>query len=157
MRKPLAEKNYSLTLSAADLLVPGQENSVKKSVVKGLDLFSAAMGKQAPGIEDVEMSSLSAAFRLDNSLLSLTDIALRTNFIGIDAGITIDGPAGKADAALEAAIGSSRLKMSASGPLTAPEIKPLLSGTLSARFKRALAEIEGSLLQIFPVTLGPGI
>jgi len=152
LRKPLAEKNYSLTVSAEKLLIPGRENSVKNSVSKSLDLFSSAMGKPAPKIEDIEMASLAAAFRLDNSVLSVKDIALRTNFINLDASISIDGPAKEADASLEAGIGSNKLKMSASGPLAAPEIKPLLSATLSARFKEALAGIEKSLLKIFPVT-----
>ena len=152
LRKPLADKNYSITVSAENLLVPGHENSIKAAVSKGLDLFSSAMGRPTPKIEDIEMSSLNAAFRLDNSVLSVRDIALRTNFIDLDAAISIDGPAKKADASLEADIGSNKLKMSASGPLAAPEIKPLLSATLSARFKEALAGIESSLLKIFPVT-----
>ncbi|OGS13640.1 MAG: hypothetical protein A2285_07385 [Elusimicrobia bacterium RIFOXYA12_FULL_57_11] len=155
LRKALAERNLSANLRAEKLLVPGRENSIRNSVAQGLDLFSSAMGRPAPRIEDIEMASLAAAFRLDDSVLSVRDIALRTNFLALDAGISIYGPAGTADAFLDADIGPSKLKMSASGPMSAPEIKPLLSATLSRKFKKSLAEIEASLLTLFPVTL-PG-
>jgi len=150
--KPLAEKNYSINVTAGRLLVPGRENSGRDSVAKGLALFSAAMGKPTPKIQDIEMSSLKAAFRLDDSVLSVNKIALRTNFMNLDAGISIDGPAGKADAELEADIGTNKLQMSASGPIANPEIKPLLSSTLSGKFKASLAGIEQWLLKLFPVT-----
>jgi hypothetical protein len=152
LRKPLAEKNYTFTVSAEKLLVPGQENSVKAGVSKGLDLFSSAMGRPAPKIEDIEMASLNAAFRLDNAVLSVKDIVLRTNFLNLDAALSLDGPAKTVDASLQAEIGSNKLKMFASGPLASPQIKPLLSSTLSGKFKDALAGIERSLLKVFPVT-----
>ncbi|HNW43718.1 MAG TPA: hypothetical protein PKI19_04385 [Elusimicrobiales bacterium] len=153
LRKTLAEKNYSINLTAEKLLVPGLENSVKDSVSKGLAMFAAAMGKPEPKIDDIEMSSLKVSFKLDDSVLSIGDIALRTNFMNLDSGISINGPAGTADASLEAEIGANKLKMSASGPMTNPEIKPLLASTLAAKFKQSLAEIEAALLQLFPVTL----
>ncbi len=152
LRKPLAEKNYTGTFSAAGLVVPGQENSARDGVSRGLALFSAAMGKPAPKIEDIEMSEFSAAFRLDNSAVSVKDLKLRTNFLTLDASLAIDGPSRTAQAGLSAEIGASRLAMSASGPLKDPEIKPLLSATLSAKFKEALAGIEAGLLKVFPVT-----
>ncbi len=152
MRKPLADKNYSASIEAENLLVPGQENGARDAVSKGLSLFSSAMGRSAPKIDDIEMRSLSAAFRLNDSFLSVSDIALRTNFMDLDSGITINGPARTADVSLEALIGSSKLKLAASGPIKAPEIKPVLSDTLSAKFKEALAGIEASLLKTFPVT-----
>ncbi|MDO8804720.1 MAG: hypothetical protein Q7R35_09810 [Elusimicrobiota bacterium] len=152
MRKPLAEKNYTASLAAEKLVIPGQETSIKDGVSKALALFSAAMGRSAPKIEDIEMSSLSAAFRLDNSALALSDLALRTNFMNLDAGLAIDGPAKTAEASLDAAIGSSRIKMSASGPMSSPQIKPMLSATLSTKFREALTDIETSLLKRFPVT-----
>ncbi|OGR42892.1 MAG: hypothetical protein A2X35_09670 [Elusimicrobia bacterium GWA2_61_42] len=152
LRKTLAEKNYSVTVVAEKLVVPGQENSVKAGVSKGLALFSSAMGRSAPKIDDIEMASFGAAFRLDNSLLSVKDIALRTNFLNLDASLSIDGPAKTAEASLDADIGNNKLKMSASGPMGSPEIKPLLSATLSAKFKEALANLETGLLKIFPVT-----
>jgi len=152
MRKPLAEKNYSAGLRAENLVVPGQENAARDGVSKGLQLFSSAMGRSAPKIEDIEMRSLGAAFRLNDSILSVSDIALRTNFMDLDAGMTINGPEKTAAASLEAVIGSNKLKMAASGPMKAPEIRPVLSDTLSARFKDALTGIETSLLKTFPVT-----
>ena len=152
LRKTLAEKNYSVTVVAEKLVVPGQENSVKAGVSKGLALFSSAMGRSAPKIDDIEMASFGAAYRLDNSLLSVKDIALRTNFLNLDASLSIDGPAKTAEASLDADIGNNKLKMSASGPMGSPEIKPLLSATLSAKFKEALANLETGLLKIFPVT-----
>ena len=152
LRKPLADKNYYVTVSAERLLVPGRENSVRDSVSKGLNLFSSAMGRAAPKIEDIEMASLNAAFRLDDSRLSVRDITLRTNFIDLDAAISIDGPSKKADASLEAGIGGNKLKMTASGPLSDPRLEPLLSATLSDKFKEALAGIESWLLKTFPVT-----
>ncbi len=152
MRKPLAEKNYSAGLKAENLLVPGHENAARDGVAKGLELFSTAMGRPAPKIDDIEMRSLSAAFRLNDSELSVSGIALRTNFMDLDSGITINGPAGTADASLEALIGANKLKMAASGPMNAPEIRPVLSDTLSAKFKEALLGIEASLLKTFPVT-----
>ena len=152
MLKPLAQRNYSATLTAENLVVPGQENAARDGVSKGLELFSSAMGRSAPKIEDIEMRSLSAAFRLKDSALSVSDIALRTNFMDLDSGITINGPAKTADASIEAVIGSNKLKMAASGPMSAPQIKPVLSDTLSTKFKDALAGIEASLLKNFPVT-----
>jgi hypothetical protein len=152
MRKPLAEKNYTVSFNAGKLFIPGQETSIKDGVSKSLALFSAAMGKSAPRIEDIEMSSLSAAFRLDNSALALKDLALRTNFIDLDAGLAIDGPAKTAEASLDAAIGANKIKMSASGPMSSPVIRPQLSDTLSAKFKEALVSLERGVLNTFPVT-----
>jgi hypothetical protein len=152
MRKPLGEKNYSASVAASGLVLPAQENAARDGVARGLELFSAAMGRTVPGIEDIEMGSFAAAFRLDDSVLSVKDIVLRTNFLELDAALTIFGPQRKADASLKAVVGDSKLEMSAVGPLDAPRIKPLLSSTLAARFKSALAAAENSLLRIFPVT-----
>ncbi|MBI5744432.1 MAG: hypothetical protein HY952_07780 [Elusimicrobia bacterium] len=152
MRKPLAEKNYSASFSAQNLLVPANGNQVRDGVAKGLDLFSAAMGRSAPRIGDIEASSLSAAFLLNDSALAVKDIALRTNFMDLDARLAIAGHVKTADASLKASIGSSKLEMSASGPMNAPEIKPLLSSTLSSKFKTALNGLEEDLLKLFPVT-----
>lgn len=152
LRKPLADKNYCASLTAEKLFIPGQENSVKDGVAKSLALFSAAMGRPVPKIEDIEMSSLKAAFKLDNSALAFKDLALCTNFMDLDAGLSIDGPARTAEASLSAAIGPNKIKMSASGPMAAPRIMPALSATLSASFREALAGIEKSLLKSFPVT-----
>jgi len=152
LRKPLAEKNYAVSVSAERLLLPAQESAARDGVAKGLALFSAAMGKPAPKIEDIEMESFGAAFRLDDSELAVKDIALRTNFLTLDAALAIDGPAKTADARLKAEIGSSKLELSASGPLNNPELKPLLSATLSAKLKEALLAAENGLLKIFPVT-----
>lgn len=152
IRKPLAEKNYSVSVAAAGLLLPAQESAARDGVARGLELFAAAMGRPVPRIEDIEMSSFAAAFRLDDSVLALKDVALRTNFMDLDAALTIFGPRREADASLKVAIGSNKLEMSAAGPLRAPRIEPLLSSTLSARFKSALAAAENSLLKLFPVT-----
>jgi len=152
MRKPLGEKNYSVSVAAAGLVLPAQENAARDGVARGLELFSAAMGRTVPKIEDIELSSFTAAFRLDDSVLAVKDIALRTNFMELDAALTIFGPQRKADASLRAVVGDSKLEMSAAGPLGAPRVKPLLSSTLTARFKSALAAAENSLLRIFPVT-----
>lgn len=152
MRKPLAEKNYSASFSAEGLRVPSHGNKVRDSVAEGLAMFSAAMGKPAPKIEDIEISSLKAAFSLDDLRLSVKGVELRSNFLELDSSITIFGPEKKADAALKAAIGANRLEMTAAGPMAAPRIKPLLSSTLSSKFKGALASLEAGLLKIFPVT-----
>ena len=152
MRKPLAEKNYTASVSAGRLLLPAQESAARDGVARGLALFSAAMGKPAPKIDDLEMESFGAEFRLDNSALAVRNIALRTNFLSLDASMAINGPAKTAEAGLKAAIGSNKIEMSASGPMARPEIKPLLSATLSARFKEALNDIERGLLKLFPVT-----
>lgn len=151
MRKPLAERNYTASLSAAGLTVPAQENSVRDSVAKGLDLFSSAMGRPAPKIEDIEMSSLKGAFSLNDSLLALKDLQLRTNFMDLDAALAIDGTKASADASVDAAIGTNKIKMSAAGPMAAPELRPVLSATLSEKFKEALGGIEKALLKSFPV------
>ncbi|MDD5208379.1 MAG: hypothetical protein PHV36_03265 [Elusimicrobiales bacterium] len=152
LRKPLADKNYSIALNAEKLLIPGQETSIREGVSKGLALFSAAMGRTAPKIEDIEMSSLTAAFRLDNSALALKDLELRTNFMDLSAGLAIDGPAKTAEAGIDAAIGSSRIKLSASGPMASPRLMPALSATLAGKLKEALANAENGLLKLFPVT-----
>ncbi len=152
LRKPLADKNYAAAITAEKLFIPGQENSIKNGVSKSLALFSAAMGRPTPEIEDIEMSSLSASFRLDNSALAFKDVALRTNFMDLSAGLAIDGPAGTASASIDAAIGANKIAMSASGPLASPEIEPVLSSTLAARLKEALRDVENALLKLFPVT-----
>lgn len=152
MRKPLAEKNYSASVSATGLLLPAQESAARDGVASGLALLSAATGKPAPKIEDIEMEKLEAAFRLDDSRLAVKDLALRTNFLSLDAALAIDGPAGTADASLKAEIGQNRLDLSASGPLKNPQLKPLLSATLSEKLKAALLDAENSLLKVFPVT-----
>lgn len=152
MRKPLPERNYSVSASASGLLIPAQEGKARSAVTGGLKLFSTAMGKPVPKIEDIEAGAVSASFRLDDAVLSLKDLTLRSNFMDLDASISINGPAKKADAELKAKIGSSKLRMSASGPMDRPKIKPLLSATLTTRFKAALADIERALLKIFPVT-----
>ena len=152
IRKPLAQKNYQASLTAEHLLVPANGNKARDAVAEGLKLFSAAMGRSAPKITDMEMSSLSAAFSLDDSVLAVKDVSLRTNFLDLDAGLSINGPAKTSDTSLKVLIGQNKLEMSASGPLAAPEIKPLLSSTLSASFKAALAGAQASLLKIFPVT-----
>lgn len=152
MRRPLAEKNYSASVSAGGLLVPAQEGSMRGAVAGGLKLFSAAMGKPAPEIEDLEVSGFAAAFSLNSGRLAVKDISLRADFLELDAALAIDGPAKTAEAELKAAIGGSKLSMSASGPIKNPKIKPLLSDTLSEKFKQALAGAENALLRIFPVT-----
>jgi len=152
MRKPLGEKNYSVSVNAEGLLLPAQENALRDDVARGLQLFSAAMGRTVPEIEDIEVKNFAAAFRLDDSVLAVKDITLRTNFMDLDAALTIFGPRREADASLKAAIGKNKLEMSAAGPLGAPRITPLLSATLAARFKSALAAVENSLLKLFPVT-----
>ncbi len=151
LRKPTAEKNYSVTASASGLVVPAQESPVRDGVAGALRLFASAMGRPAPEIEDIEVSELNAAFRLNDSLLRLDGLKLRSNFMDLDAGIAIDGPAASAEASLDAAIGNNKIKMSAAGPLASPEIKPVLSATLSAKFKEALDGIEKALLGRFPV------
>jgi hypothetical protein len=152
LRKPLAEKNCSASLEAEGLVVPAQENSARDQVSKGLELFSAAMGRSAPKIEDIEMPSLKASFSLAGLKLAFRDLSVRTNFMDLDASLSLDGPAKTAYAALDAAVGPNRIKMSASGPMTAPEIRPALSDTLSGKFKEALSGMENALLRIFPVT-----
>jgi len=152
LRKTLAEKNYSVSLSAENLFIPGQETPIKDKVSGALSLFASAMGKAAPRIEDIEMPSLRAEFLLDDSVLAFKDLQLRTNFLELDAGLSMNGPKGTAEASLDLAIGPNKIKMSASGPLSSPELKPLLSDTLSRKFKASLADIEKSLLRTFPVT-----
>lgn len=152
LRKPLAEKNYTVTVSAENLLLPAQESAARDGVARGLELFSAAMGKSAPKIEDIEMKSFGAAFRLDDSSLAVKDIKLRTNFLSLDAALAINGPARTAEAGLKAEIGANVIELSAAGPIKNPEIKPLLSATLSKKLKEALAAAEGALLKLFPVT-----
>ncbi len=152
VRKPLAEKNYSLSLEAEQLLIPGAENSVRAGVSKGLELFSAVAGRTAPKIEDIEVPELKAALTLKDSVLYVKDVSMRANFLNLDASLRIDGPAKKADAEVKAETGGHSLGLSASGPMSAPEIKPLMSSALAARLKDALAGIESGLLKFFPVT-----
>jgi len=110
------------------------------------------MGKQAPKIEDIEISSFKGAFRLDDNKLAVKDLELRTNFMDLDGKIEIDGPAKTADAGLNLNIGSNKIELAATGPMAEPVIKPALSVTLSSKFKEALAGLEHSLLARFPVT-----
>lgn len=152
MRKALAEKNYSFDLSAENLLVPAQENSMRDSVTEYLQMFSSAMGKPAPRIEDIEMASLKGSFRLDDNKLAVKDLALRTNFMDLDGKLELDGPAKTAEAGLNLNIGSNKIELAASGPMAEPVIKPALSITLSSKLKEALAGLEKSLLARFPVT-----
>ena len=152
IRKPLPEKNYSVAAAASGLLIPAQEGNARAAVADGLKLFSAAMGKPVPEINDIEAGAISGSLRLDDSVLSLKRLTLRSNFMDLDASMSLDGPEKKSDATLKIAIGGSKFEMSAAGPLNDPRIKPLLSHTLSIKFKSALAGLQTSLLKIFPVT-----
>ncbi|MDA8242550.1 MAG: hypothetical protein M0025_00305 [Elusimicrobia bacterium] len=152
IRKPLAERKYTASISAQNLLIPSSEGTARKRVAESLKLFSAAMGKPAPAVEDVEVRAISAGFSLDDSVLSLKDVLLRSNFIDLDASLSIYGSSAAANARLEAAVGDNRLALSASGPLARPRIEPTLSDTLSARLKSGLQAAEKFLLDIYPVT-----
>ncbi|MBI4352009.1 MAG: hypothetical protein HY550_11265 [Elusimicrobia bacterium] len=152
LRRPVADKNYCATLTAEKLFIPARENSMRDGVSKSLALFSAAMGRPVPKIEDIEMSSLKAAFKLDNSAIAFSDLALCTNFMDLNAGLSIDGPGRTAEASLDAAIGANKIRLSASGPMASPRILPALSATLSASFRRSLLALENRLLETFPVT-----
>ena len=152
MLKPLAEKNYDLSVRAEGLLIPAQEGSARARVAEGLQLFSRAMGRPVPEVDDVKLNSLKAAFALDNSVIALKGVELRSDFISLDAALTIFGPPRKADAELKAEIGGSKFSLSATGPMDKPRIKPLLAATLDAKFRTALADIENYFLKIFPVT-----
>ncbi|MDA8131687.1 MAG: hypothetical protein M0011_09315 [Elusimicrobia bacterium] len=152
IRKPLGEKKYTASISAQNLVVPASEGTARKRVAESLKLFSAAMGKPAPTVEDVEVRTISAGFSLDDSVLALKDILLRSNFMDLNASLSIDGSSATANAQLEAAIGDNRLSLAASGPLRKPKIEPLLSQTLSTKLKNGLMAVEKFLLDIYPVT-----
>lgn len=152
IRKPLAEKNYSVDVEAAGLLVPALGGAASAKVSDAMHLFGRITGKPLPVVEDYRADSFKASFSLDDSRLALKGLELRTNFISLDAALAIDGPARTADAAFKADLNGSRLDLSASGPLASPVIKPLLSATLDAKLKESLLAAENSLLKLFPVT-----
>ncbi|MHB0995480.1 MAG: AsmA family protein [Elusimicrobiales bacterium] len=152
IRKPLAERNYSVTVEAGGLLVPKLGSAASARVSDAMNLFSRITGKPLAAVEDYEADSFKASFSLDDSRLELKDLALRANFISLDASLAIDGPARTAQAGLKADLGKTSLDITASGPLDRPVIKPLLSSTLDAKLKEALLAAEKSLLKIFPVT-----
>lgn len=153
LRKPLAEKNYSVSAAAEGLLVPSLGGAAGAGLSDGMTLFARIMGHPAPQpVEDYKVSSFKAAFALRGSRVAVKDLEFRSNFIDLGASLSIDGPAKTADAALKAVIARDKIELSASGPLDKPAIKPLLSATLETRLKAALASLERSLLNIFPVT-----
>jgi hypothetical protein len=152
MRKPLAEKNYSVSVDADGLLIPVLGAAASEKVSDAMGLFSRITGKPLPPVEDYEVSSFKAAFSLHDSRLAFRDVSLRSNFISVDAALAIDGPAKAAEAGFKADLNGSRLDLSAAGPLGRPVIKPLLSATLEAKLKEALEAMENSLLKLFPVT-----
>ncbi len=152
IRKPLAERNYSVTAEAGGLVVPKLGSDASARVSDAMNLFSRITGKPLPVVEDYEADSFKASFFLDDSRLELKDMALRANFISLDASLAIDGPARTAQAGLKADLGKTSLDITASGPLDRPVIKPLMSATLDAKLKEALLAAVNSLLKIFPVT-----
>lgn len=152
IRKPLAEKNYSVAVEAEGLLVPTLDSAASARVAEAMQLFSRITSKPLPVVEDYRVSSFRAAFALDDSRLALKDISLRAGFISLDAALAIDGPAKTAEAGLKAELSGSKLDLSASGPIGSPAVKPLLSHTLDAKLKEALLAAERSLLKLFPVT-----
>jgi len=153
LRKPLAEKNYSVSVSAEKLLAPTLDSSASARIAEAMYLFCRIMGRPAPPVvEDYELHSLNAGFTLNDSKLSFKDVSIKTNFMDLDAALGIDGPAKTADARLKADIGGNKLELSAAGPLKNPELKPLLSATLAEKLRAALFGAEDSLLKIFPVT-----
>lgn len=152
IRKPLAEKNYAVSVEAAELLVPTLGSAAGAKVTEAMQLFSRITSKPLPPVEDYRVSSFKAALALDNSRLALKDIALRSDFISLDAALAIDGPAKTAEAGLKAELSGSKLDLSASGPIGSPAVKPLLSYTLDAKLKESLLAAERSLLKLFPVT-----
>ncbi len=152
MRKPLAEKNYSVAAAAEGILVPSLDSAASEKVSEAMLLFSKITGKPLPPVEDYRVDSLKASFYLNDSKLAFRDVSLRTNLISLDAALAIDGPAKTAEAALKAELNGSKLDLSASGPLYKPQLRPLLAATLDAKLKEALRGAENSLLKVFPVT-----
>lgn len=142
MRSKTREKNYSARLEAENLYIPGSENSARQTLTKGLELFSAVMGKPVPRIYDIEVQRLKAAFSFRNSAISFKDIKLDSNFINLSADLAFDSAARSVNSRLEAKIGPNGLKLAAIGPLARPEITPALSTTLNGKLTAALKSLN---------------
>ena len=149
MRSTTAEKNYSATLEAERLFIPGSENSVRRTLTGGLELFSAVLGKSVPRIEDIEVQKVKAAFSLKNSIISLKEIDIDSNFLNLKADLAFDGAARSTESRLEAKLGPNELKLAAIGPLARPEITPEFSETLNKQLASALRSLSELLFNYF--------
>ena len=149
IRSKTKEKNYSARLEAENLFIPGSENSGLKTLTKGLEFFSAVMGKPVPRIEDIEAQKLKAVFSLKNSVISLKDIKIDSNFLNLNADLAFDSAARSTESRLEARIGPNKLKFAAVGPLAGPEITPELSTTLNEKLTSALKSLNELLFNYF--------
>lgn len=155
MRSETKEKNYSARLEAENLFIPGSENSGLKTLTKGLELFSAVTGKPVPRIEDIEAQKLKAAFSLKNSVISLKDIKIASNFLNLNADLAFDSAARSTRSRLEAQIGPNKLKFAAVGPLARPEITPELSTTINEKLTSALNSLNKLLFSYLRPPGGP--
>lgn len=149
MRSKAGEKNYSARLEAEKLFIPGSETSAKRTLTGGLELFSAVMGKSVPRIEDIEVKDIKAAFSLKNSVISLKNIEIDSNFLNLKADLAFDGAARSTESRLEAKSGPNELKLTAIGPLARPEITPVFSETLNKKLVSALNSLSELFFSYF--------
>ncbi|HAH31912.1 MAG TPA: hypothetical protein DCL44_06320 [Elusimicrobia bacterium] len=149
MRSKTGDKNYFASLEAERLFIPGSENSVRRTLTGGLEMFSSVMGKSVPRIEDIEAKKIKAVFSLKNSVISLKNIEIDSNFLTLNADLAFDCAALETDSRLEAKSGPNELKLKAKGPLARPEITPEFSETLNKKLAAALKSLSELLIGYF--------
>ena len=149
--QPVPQKNYIMRFNVSGLVIPESDPYIYAKVPQYLKLFAAAVGRPAPIIKDAEIHDLNGHFRLENSSIELQHFSLRSNFMEMDGDMKISGNSAVSAAASNIAIGKNKLKMYISGPIKKPELKPVLSETLSRKIKQAYIEFEEFLIGKFKI------
>lgn len=151
INKDIEEKRYILRFSSDGIIIPENDTLIYEKVPQYLKLFAAAVGRPAPVIKNAEIHNLKGHFRLEDNTVELQHFSLRSNFMEMDGEMKIDGNSGKTAAAADVSIGKNNIKMHISGPAKKPELRPVLSETLSKKLKEAYTDFEKYLLGHFPV------
>lgn len=151
IQKPAAEKNYKADLEAEGLFIPAQGGGAGKSLNSALELLSSVTGKEAPRVEDIEMSRLALDFSLDDGVLRIKRLDVDSNFLEWKSRYELNGPARAVDIDLSARLGGNKLALTAKGPMDNPEIRPEMSYTLGKKLTDAVRALNAALLKIFPI------
>ena len=151
--KPATGKNYTAGLKAEGLFIPAQSCGAARAVNSAMELLSAAMGRQTPRCQDIEMSLLALDFALNDGVVRIKRLTLDTNFLKLENKYELNGPARTVNMELTASVGENKLNLTALGPMDKPEIQPAMSVTLNRKLIRAVRDINAAFLKIFPVTI----
>jgi hypothetical protein len=154
IHKPAPAKSYAALAKAESLFIPAQSCGAARAVNNAMKLFSSITGKGTPRCEDIEMSGLTLDFALKQGVLRIKQLKLDTNFLNLENKYELNGPARAVELELAAEAGGNKLTFTAKGPMSKPEISPVMSVTLNNRLVALICDINAALLSIFPITTG---